>query len=317
MEKWLEHFPLEQFLVLRLEDYDSDPRSYMIRIFEFLGLREPTEPEWGPILIAQRANQYKQPREPMNPETEKILREFYQVYNDILVTMLENPGYSWRDSSLNNFNYLGQRQIVKNQAAQISTERGALNKRTLGMQDPGEPPWYIHTTQNLAVDPELPNISWPRGTFSTEGLPEGDGVISDMLRKFIDLKRPPRTEDEAGMQLCCAVLGLDYTALRFLLVDVGVPATLVHKKDGQRPPIVSLAVLGTMADAHSKSAVFALLKGQPLWLDAHMDPQLPKPQHSVHAKDILESMDTAVIGVAKWLLRAGANINARDSNGFR
>lgn len=30
LEKWLEHFKPEQFLILRLEDYDLDPKAYMV-----------------------------------------------------------------------------------------------------------------------------------------------------------------------------------------------------------------------------------------------------------------------------------------------
>ena len=30
LEKWLEHFPPERFLIMRLEDYDLDPKAYMV-----------------------------------------------------------------------------------------------------------------------------------------------------------------------------------------------------------------------------------------------------------------------------------------------
>ena len=38
IEKWLEHFSIDQFLILRLEDYDDDPASYMRKVFKFLEL---------------------------------------------------------------------------------------------------------------------------------------------------------------------------------------------------------------------------------------------------------------------------------------
>jgi len=28
--QWLEHFSPEQFLIVRLEDYDKDPKAYMV-----------------------------------------------------------------------------------------------------------------------------------------------------------------------------------------------------------------------------------------------------------------------------------------------
>ena len=37
IEKWLEHFKPDQFLIMRLEDYEEDPKKYMERVFTFLG----------------------------------------------------------------------------------------------------------------------------------------------------------------------------------------------------------------------------------------------------------------------------------------
>ena len=37
IEKWIEHFTPDQFLVVRLEDYALNPRAYMSTIFNFLG----------------------------------------------------------------------------------------------------------------------------------------------------------------------------------------------------------------------------------------------------------------------------------------
>jgi len=41
LEKWLEHFPLKQFLVLRLETYRQSPQQYMNKVIEFLSLDMP------------------------------------------------------------------------------------------------------------------------------------------------------------------------------------------------------------------------------------------------------------------------------------
>ena len=39
LEKWLEHFAPDQFLITRLEDYENDPKAYMQRLFVFLGVQ--------------------------------------------------------------------------------------------------------------------------------------------------------------------------------------------------------------------------------------------------------------------------------------
>lgn len=59
MIKWIEHFSLSQFLVIRLEDYDGNPREYMKTIFDFLDLSEPDESEWNMITFNNHVNENK------------------------------------------------------------------------------------------------------------------------------------------------------------------------------------------------------------------------------------------------------------------
>ena len=42
LEKWLEHFTLDQFLILRLESYAESPEKYIMKILSFLKLSIPT-----------------------------------------------------------------------------------------------------------------------------------------------------------------------------------------------------------------------------------------------------------------------------------
>ena len=94
-EKWLEHFPPSQFLVVRLEDYDVDPKAYMEKIIAFLGLSQPDFSDWGAILNRHRANAYYAYREPIAAATEAALRDFYAPYNKLLGEMLENDAFRW------------------------------------------------------------------------------------------------------------------------------------------------------------------------------------------------------------------------------
>jgi hypothetical protein len=48
-----------------------------------------------------------------------------------------------------------------------------------------------------------------------------------------------------------------------------------------------------------------------------MNPPLPDLMHSVHAKDITESLNDAILNISKWLIRAGADLNATDVHGYR
>lgn len=74
MLKWLEHFLLSQFLVIRLEDYDENPKEYMRTLFRYLDLSEPDESEWNSITFNGHINENKIQREPIREDTEKLLR---------------------------------------------------------------------------------------------------------------------------------------------------------------------------------------------------------------------------------------------------
>lgn len=99
LEKWLEHFRPSQFLVVRLEDYDKDPKAYMKRIFTFLGVSDPDFSDWSGILNKHKANEYHAHREAILEETETLLRSFYAPYNKILSTLLDDERFQWTDSS--------------------------------------------------------------------------------------------------------------------------------------------------------------------------------------------------------------------------
>ena len=51
IEKWLEHFPVNQFLILQLETYNLSPQSYINKIIKFLSLDMPLNEEEKGLLI--------------------------------------------------------------------------------------------------------------------------------------------------------------------------------------------------------------------------------------------------------------------------
>lgn len=89
----MEHFAPEQFLVLRLEDYESDPKQYMGAVFSFLGLNVPED--WTDILRKVHFNSHRVARDPLWAETETLLRDFYRPFNLLLSHLMDNPGFRW------------------------------------------------------------------------------------------------------------------------------------------------------------------------------------------------------------------------------
>ena len=93
IEKWLEHFTPDQFLVVRLEDYELNPRQYMSTIFNFLGAEQPED--WTEILKNVHFNANKMKRDALFERTETLLRDFYAPFNALLAKLMDNPNFKW------------------------------------------------------------------------------------------------------------------------------------------------------------------------------------------------------------------------------
>ena len=154
--------------------------------------------------------------------------------------------------------------------------------------------------------------------FSVEGLscPE-DGKFNEWLSRG-GIIEADKIFDEltAARQLNIASFGLDLAALRYLLWDTGVPPNLIDKTDGHRNALHCLCMVHTMSDAHSRSQVFAVLKGKPTWLTPYIQPPTPIMAHSVLSRDIRDGLSDAAMKAAQWLLRAGVDANAQDVAGY-
>lgn len=163
------------------------------------------------------------------------------------------------------------------------------------------------------------DVIWHPKNFNFSDLPRGrSSHIQQWLTQHVNVLKPPKNLIQAGRELALSVFALDIPALRYLLVDVGVPATASWMVGNEfRPPLVTLSVLGILTERNPKSLIMSLLKGRPCWLDEHLDPPLPHPLTTVHVKDIIDSLAAAIHNVTLWLIRAGADVNAADNNNFR
>lgn len=88
LEAWFEHFPREQMLVLKSEDYFSDSADTLNRIFDFLDLSRMT---FDTIKKSGSAPRYK----PMDPDLRARLNHYFAPANERLAELLgEDPGWS-------------------------------------------------------------------------------------------------------------------------------------------------------------------------------------------------------------------------------
>jgi Ankyrin repeats (3 copies)/Sulfotransferase domain len=381
LEKWLEHFPPSQFLVVRLEDYDSQPKAYMERIFTFLSVevKDLQEEDWDNVLNFKHANAYRGPRDPILEATETLLREFHAPYNDMLAALVGDEGFKWDQApgeSLRATQIEKAKGQLKAEKTKEQTEEtvnlmkrkaqavraAKRSKRALvggekdmeGIKDDhtmdqhGVKKHFLESDEGAAEPTDEVKVRTPpnslRGdsdasklraaakdliaknrtvefnpeSFSIEGLSyPKDGTFNEWLKgnKIINADKILEEKD-AGRQLCTAAFAVDLGALKYLLWDTGVPPNSIDKNDAERNAFHCLCMIHTMADAHSKSQVFAFLKGKPTWLTPYLEPELPRMSHSVLARDILNALSDAVEKASEWLVRAGVNPNLRDTAGY-
>ena len=80
LERWLEHFPREQLLVLSTEEFAEDPEGTYGTVLSFFGLKPHKQAEF-PLYN-------RLPAQPMNPETRARLEERFAEPNERLARLL-------------------------------------------------------------------------------------------------------------------------------------------------------------------------------------------------------------------------------------
>nr|XP_057914454.1 carbohydrate sulfotransferase 15-like [Doryrhamphus excisus] len=100
---WLNVFPREQILVLRLEDYSANLQGTLESVFSFLNA-SPVSPKVAAELTKNPPSNARRLGDrnlgPMLPSTRNLLREFYQPFNRKLAAVLNNTAFLWRDDDV-------------------------------------------------------------------------------------------------------------------------------------------------------------------------------------------------------------------------
>ena len=96
IRKWLQFFPIHNFLFLKMEDITKDSYATMRSITDFLGI------EAVPRNIAAKLLHRRENRSPMHAPTMlakslKLLMDFYHPYNRELAKLLNDDRFLWED----------------------------------------------------------------------------------------------------------------------------------------------------------------------------------------------------------------------------
>jgi len=86
LKNWFEYFPQKQFLILKSEDFFSNPQSCMDEFFKFLGISEFEVKNFGKF----QSGEYKK----MSEYTRQKLDEFFKPYNQRLYKFL-GTDFGW------------------------------------------------------------------------------------------------------------------------------------------------------------------------------------------------------------------------------
>lgn len=314
----------------------------MSGVFKFLDLSELNDDEWSKILNIHHANEHHGNRDAILIETEILLRHFYKPYNEILSKLLmNNPIFLWEQEQegslhkqqtlqLEHHTNVDEQKNVEHSLKRSKEEAIKERKKKIMFEDFDQhhPMRHANVEENYTTSDlndkvlEEPNLRGVTSAFMEEcvpkkfkidDLPQSD-KFNDWLNdgKIIKKGVPIQSNIDAAQQLCAASFGMDFAALQYLLYDIGIPSTVLDNEDAHRNAFHCISHIALMADGHSKSHVYSLLKGKKSWMSQYIIPNLPQKQHSVLSRDIIDGVSEAVIGVALWLHRAGIDHNLKD-----
>ncbi|XP_067675789.1 carbohydrate sulfotransferase 15-like [Haliotis asinina] len=96
MREWLKVFPRGQFLILRTEDHDQDPKARLRAVYNYLKLNY-TEDWLSSIanVSHQRVSEKKLKQGPMLEKTRVLLDNFYSRYKNDLADILQDKRFLW------------------------------------------------------------------------------------------------------------------------------------------------------------------------------------------------------------------------------
>ena len=93
LKKWMQLFPRESFLFLRMEDMSIDPYTSMRNITDFLNI-DHLPPQSIKYVFSQRKN-VRKVKFNLPPESQAVLSEFFHPFNEKLVELTGDSRFLW------------------------------------------------------------------------------------------------------------------------------------------------------------------------------------------------------------------------------
>ena len=95
IKKWLQFYPIRNFLFLRTEDLSKHSKDITLNVTNFLGI------ERGSEVISESFETHKNAHpsgiQPVDSSTLSLLENFYRPYNEQLAHLLNDNSFLWKD----------------------------------------------------------------------------------------------------------------------------------------------------------------------------------------------------------------------------
>lgn len=90
MERWLKYFPLEQFKIIKSEDFFENPQKIINEVFDFLGIeRHPVKiKHWLKTIESNKRTLGVERYSILDEETRQMLYEYYEDSNRLLYKLI-------------------------------------------------------------------------------------------------------------------------------------------------------------------------------------------------------------------------------------
>ena len=96
IKKWLQFYPMENFLFVRTEDMSKQSYAIISNVTDFLGISHGGIEKMSDVLL-QHENSRPTGVLPMSSRTRLLLETFYQPYNKELALLLNDEQFLWDD----------------------------------------------------------------------------------------------------------------------------------------------------------------------------------------------------------------------------
>lgn len=97
LQDWLNVFPKEQIFVLRLEDYSTNNKYYLYKIYDFLGVDTNVNIDVDVMAVRNVRRQLDLRVGDMLNKTRMLLDEFYKPHKENLAMILNDTRYTWEE----------------------------------------------------------------------------------------------------------------------------------------------------------------------------------------------------------------------------